>query len=101
MSAFAAMRDALSVIAGAAGGESARPGRSEVVAFLRALFSKTGLLIAIYIIIGVFANTAAPHLPTSASNVSLFHSWVQYFVSVILWPLSFWKPTFTVGKWRP
>jgi hypothetical protein len=72
-----------------------------VVGFLRALFSKTGLLIAIYIIIGVFTNTAAPHLPTSASSVPLFHSWVQYFVSVILWPLSFWKPTFTVGKWSP
>jgi hypothetical protein len=72
-----------------------------VVAFLRALFSKTGLLIAIYIIIGVFTNTASPHLPTSATNVSLFHSWMQYFVSVMLWPLSFWKPTFTVGKWSP
>jgi hypothetical protein len=72
-----------------------------VVAFLRALFSKTGLLIVIYIVIGVFTNTASPHLPTSASNVGVFHGWVQYFISVMLWPLSFWKPTFTVGKWTP
>ncbi|HEY6479444.1 MAG TPA: hypothetical protein VIZ00_05410 [Streptosporangiaceae bacterium] len=55
----------------------------------------------IYIVIGVFANTASPHLPTAAGNISLFHSWVQYFVSVFLWPLSFWHPTFTVGKWHP
>jgi hypothetical protein len=49
----------------------------------------------------VFVNTASPHLPTTAGNISLFHSWVQYFVSVFLWPLSFWQPTFTVGKWHP
>ncbi|HMH92692.1 MAG TPA: hypothetical protein VK586_16595 [Streptosporangiaceae bacterium] len=55
----------------------------------------------IYIVIGVFVNTASPHLPTTAGNISLFHSWVQYFVSVFLWPLSFWQPTFTVGKWHP
>jgi hypothetical protein len=70
------------------------------VTFLRALFSWTGLLIMIYVVIGVFVNTAPPHLPTSAANVSLLHNWVQYFISVILWPLSFWKPTFSVGKWR-
>ena len=72
-----------------------------VTAFVRTLFSTTGLLIVIYIVIGVFVNTASPHLPTTAGNISLFHSWVQYFVSVFLWPLSFWQPTFTVGKWRP
>jgi hypothetical protein len=71
-----------------------------VTAFIRTLFSTTGLLIVIYIVIGVFVNTASPHLPTTAGNISLFHSWVQYFVSVFLWPLSFWKPTFTVGKWH-
>ena len=65
-----------------------------MVAFLRTLFSPTGLLIVIYIVIGVFTNTASPHLPTTAGSVSLFHSWVQYFVSIFLWPLS-------VCKWSP
>jgi hypothetical protein len=70
--------------------------------FVKTLFSTTGLLIVIYIVIGVFTNTAPPHLPTaSATNVSFLHSWVQYFISVFLWPLSFWHPTFTVGKWAP
>lgn len=72
-----------------------------MAAFVKTLFSTTGLLIVIYIVIGVFVNTASPHLPTAAGNISLFHSWVQYFVSVFLWPLSFWQPTFTVGKWHP
>ncbi len=69
--------------------------------FIKALFSTNGLLILIYIVIGVFTNTASPHLPTTVSNVSVLHSWAQYFISVFLWPLSFWKPTFTVGKWTP
>jgi hypothetical protein len=69
--------------------------------FLRVLFSRTGLLIMIYLIIGVFVNTATPHIPTTSTDVSVLHSWVQYFVSVMLWPLSFWKPTFTVGQWKP
>lgn len=68
--------------------------------FVRTLFSTTGLLIVIYIIVGVFVNTASPHVPVAAGNISLLHSWVQYLVSVFLWPLSFWKPTFTVGKWQ-
>jgi hypothetical protein len=71
------------------------------MAFLRALFSTTGLLIAVYILIGVFVNTAPPHLPTAAANLSSLHSWVQYAISVLAWPLSFWHPNFTVGKWTP
>ena len=50
-----------------------------MTAFVKTLFSTTGLLIVIYIVIGVFTNTAAPHLPTSAGNISLFHSWVLAF----------------------
>lgn len=68
--------------------------------FLKTLFSTTGLLIIAYILIGVFFNTAAPHLPTTGSGLSV-HNWVQYFISVIFWPLSFWHPIFTVGKWVP
>jgi hypothetical protein len=65
--------------------------------FVRTLFSVTGLIIAIYILIGVFFNTAAPHLPSAASA----HSWVQYIISALFWPLSAWHPTFTLGKWLP
>lgn len=68
--------------------------------FIKALFSKKGVLIAVYILVGVFLNTAAPHLPT-ISNVSSIHSWVQYVISVFFWPLSLWHPTFTLGKWEP
>jgi len=72
------------------------------VSFLRTLFSTTGFLIILYILIGVFVNTAAPHLPTTSSGLSgSLHSWVQYFISVLFWPLSFWKPSFTVGQWAP
>jgi hypothetical protein len=67
------------------------------VGFLKTLFSATGILIVIYVLIGVLVNTAAPHLPTTAGGT--LHSWVQYFISVFFWPLSFWHPTFTMGKW--
>jgi hypothetical protein len=71
------------------------------VAFLRTLFSVQGLLIALYILIGVFVNTASPHLPTTPSSVSSLHSWVQWIISVLFWPLSLWHPTFILGKWTP
>jgi hypothetical protein len=69
--------------------------------FIKSLFSTTGMAIAIYILIGVFVNTAPPHLPGSPATLSGLHSWVQYFISVLFWPLSFWSPTFTAGKWAP
>jgi hypothetical protein len=83
-------------------GQHERP-REEVsnVGFVSALFSRTGLLIAIYIVIGVFVNTAPPHVPTGGANLLSLHSWVQYFISVLFWPLSFWTPSFTVAKWQP
>ncbi|MGO9078173.1 MAG: hypothetical protein ACLQDY_03920 [Streptosporangiaceae bacterium] len=71
------------------------------MAFLKTLFSTTGLLIVVYILIGVFLNTAPPHLPTAAGSLTSLHSWVQYGISVLFWPLSFWHPHFTVGKWTP
>jgi hypothetical protein len=71
------------------------------VKFLNTLFSTTGLLIAIYILIGVFYNTASPHIPATTASLATLHSWIQYFISVLFWPLSFWHPTFTVGKWTP
>lgn len=68
-------------------------------AYIRILFNKVGLFIAIYILIGIFYNTASPHLPTLAFTGAALHSWVQYFISVFFWPLSFWHPDFTAGKW--
>ena len=69
--------------------------------FVKTLFSRTGLLIMIYVIIGIFVNTAPPHVPSFGANLTSLHSWVQYFISIIFWPLSFWTPPFTAGKWRP
>jgi hypothetical protein len=71
------------------------------VGFIKTLFSKTGLFIAIYILIGVFVNTAPPHVPSAGASLDSLHSWVQYFISILFWPLSFWDPSFTVGQWRP
>ena len=70
------------------------------MAFLKSLFSTTGILIAIYVIIGIFVNTAPPHVPGSPATVAGLHSWVRYAISVLFWPLSLWHPTFTVGKWH-
>jgi hypothetical protein len=71
------------------------------VGFLKSLFSSTGIAIAIYVLIGIFVNTASPHLPGSPATIAGLHSWGQYFISVLFWPLSLWHPTFTVGKWSP
>ena len=70
-----------------------------VAAYIRILFTEAGLFIAIYILIGVFLNTVPPHLPTVAFSVAALHSWIQYLISVFLWPLSFWHPTFSVSQW--
>jgi hypothetical protein len=40
-------------------------------------------------------------LPTTTGSLGTVHSWVQYFISIFFWPLSFWHPTFTLGKWQP
>jgi hypothetical protein len=71
------------------------------VEFLKTLFSRRGLLVAIYIVVGISFNTAAPHLPTTPGSASSFHSWGQYIISVLFWPLSLWHPIFTLGKWFP
>jgi hypothetical protein len=68
---------------------------------VRVRINISALLILIYILIGVFFNTAAPHLPTIAGSVSPLHSWVQYFISVLFWPLSLWHPSFVLAKWVP
>jgi hypothetical protein len=70
-----------------------------VAAYIRLLFMKAGIFIAIYLLIGVFYNTAPPHLPTAAFSLAALHSWIQYFISIFLWPLRFWHPIFSVAKW--
>ena len=70
-----------------------------VAAYIRILFTGAGLFIAAYILIGVFYNTAPPHLPAVAFSLAALHSWIQYVISVFLWPLSFWDPTFSVSHW--
>jgi hypothetical protein len=68
-------------------------------AYIRLLFSLPGLVIVIYVLIGVFYNTASPHIPSTAATFTSLHSWIQYFISILSWPLSFWHPALTVGKW--
>jgi hypothetical protein len=70
-----------------------------VPAYLRFLFTAGGLFIVIYILIGVFYNTAPPHIPALTFSLAALHSWVQYFISILLWPLSFWHPIFSVAQW--
>ena len=70
-----------------------------ITAYIRILFDKVGLFIVIYTLIGVFYNTAPPHFPSTAASFTSLHSWIQYFISVFFWPLSFWHPIFSVGKW--
>jgi hypothetical protein len=70
------------------------------VRFFSVLFSRTGLAIAAYILIGVFVNTAPPHLPASPASIAGLHSWLQWAISVLFWPLGLWTPPFTTGKWH-
>ncbi len=62
----------------------------------------TTLKILVYVLVGIGVNTAAPHYPSFSGNFGPMvelHSLIQYLMSVLLWPLSFWHPEFTVGKW--
>jgi hypothetical protein len=70
-----------------------------IAAYIRILFTKAGLFIAIYLLIGIFYNTAAPHLPAAGFSLAALHSWIQYFISILVWPLSFWHPIFSVSQW--
>jgi len=66
------------------------------------IFRSTTLKILIYLVIGIGVNTAPPHYPQFGQNFGpgeILHSLVQYTISVTLFPLNWWQPTFTVGKW--
>jgi hypothetical protein len=70
-----------------------------IVGNIRLIFTKWGIFIVIYTLIGVLYNTAPPHIPAVALTGAAFHSWVQYIVSVLFWPLSFWHPIFSFSQW--
>jgi hypothetical protein len=71
-------------------------------AYVRLVFSKVGIIVGIYFLIGVFYNTAPPHFPGLKFTAGALHSWTQYIISIMLWPLSFWHPLFSISRWsRP
>ena len=72
-----------------------------IAAYISLLFSKFGLILVIYVLIGVFHNTAPPHIPSITASWASLHSWIQYFISIFFWPLSYWHPLLSVGKWIP
>jgi hypothetical protein len=66
---------------------------------VQGLFSKTGLLVVIYIIIGLYVGTPSPHTPPIvAATAGSLHAWIQYIIWVLFWPAGLWKPSFTLGK---
>jgi uncharacterized membrane protein YfcA len=70
--------------------------------FLKGLFGPAGLFLLVWVLIGIFTNTAAPHIPQDYSTAAAAaHSWIQYLISVMSWPLSHWHPQFTTGQWTP
>ena len=54
--------------------------------FFKTLFSTTGVFIVLYILIGIFVNTAPPHVPAIAATAASLHSWIQYLISIFFWP---------------
>ena len=72
------------------------------MSILIGILRSTTLKVFIWVIVGIGVNTAPPHYPTFSGQfgpMAELHSLTQYVVSVMLWPLSLWAPTFTVGKW--
>jgi hypothetical protein len=72
------------------------------VAFLRVLFSKIGILILGYILIGIAVGPPAGsqgHLPAaSGANGNAAAAWIQFIIWIMFWPLGiiFHHPTFTL-----
>ncbi len=67
--------------------------------FLRTLFSKTGLAIMIYLVIGMFAGPpgGAGFPPTTLTGPAIV-DWLRWGIWVILWPIGliFHHPAFTL-----
>jgi hypothetical protein len=72
------------------------------VAFIRVLFSKIGILILAYILVGIAFGP--PHgsqgkLPSASSaTVASVGDWIQFIIWVMFWPLGLLlhHPTFTL-----
>ena len=54
--------------------------------FFKTLFSTTGVFIVLDILIGIFVNTAPPHVPAIAATAASLHSWIQYLISIFFGP---------------
>ena len=52
-----------------------------IAAYIRILFSPVGLIFVIYFLIGVFHNTAPPHIPSTTGSSASLHSWVRVHLS--------------------
>jgi hypothetical protein len=74
------------------------------VGFLKVLFSKIGMLILAYILIGIAVGPPpgqAGKLPSAAlasATGSTIGAWIQFVIWVLAWPLGlvFHHPTFTL-----
>jgi hypothetical protein len=74
------------------------------VGFLRVLFSKTGILILGYILVGIAVGPPPGQqgkLPSAAlatATGSTAGAWIQFIIWVLFWPLGliFHHPTFTL-----
>ena len=70
--------------------------------FISTLFSKTGFLLLAYFAVGIAVGPPgglAGHLPsTSAATGTAIHTWLQWIIWVIFWPIGvvFNHPTFTL-----
>ncbi len=70
--------------------------------FFKTLFSKVGILIALYVIVGIIVGPPAGNqfvAPTAAgvTGAQIVH-WVQVFIWVMFWPIGliFHHPTFSL-----
>ncbi len=68
------------------------------MAFLRILFSKTGMIILTYILVGIAGSQGRLPAITAAATGASLGAWIQFVIWVLFWPLGlvFHHPTFTL-----
>jgi hypothetical protein len=69
------------------------------VGAFKVLFSKTGLVIVIYVLIGVAVgppSASQGKLPPLAATGTAVYQWIQFIIWIFLWPIGliFHHPTF-------